>query len=53
MIYKIYIHSSKLIIQIKIEYMIMRSIKFAIRKGLKFESFNENGERQKSKNDNK
>lgn len=53
MIYKIYTHSSKLIIQFKIEYMIMRSIKFAFRKGLKFESFNENGKRQKSKNDNK
>ena len=32
--------------------MIMRSIKFAIRKGFKLESFNENSERQKSKNDN-
>jgi hypothetical protein len=30
--------------------MIMRSIKFAIRKGLKFEPFNEDHERQKSKN---
>lgn len=36
-----------------IEYMIMRSIKFAIRKGFKFEPFDENSERQKSKNDNK